>query len=115
MIKIKKQKILGRGGRGGGRGRFVGSRVRGGYRNFNSNNNRSKRQGLKSYPHGYGPDRQTVEFTKVKKHIILKIQSEFVNGSDISESIPKGYILYLSKQILIKMISTEDKTSKAES
>ena len=49
-----------------------------------------------------------VTFTKVKEHLILKIQSEFVNGSDIEESIRKGFILDLMKEILIKRIPTKD-------
>ena len=47
-------------------------------------------------------------FTKVKERLILKIQSEFVNGSDIAESIRKVVILYLIKEITVKMTSTED-------
>ena len=42
----------GRGGLGGGRGRFVSGRGRGGRRNFNRSNNRNKKQELKFYPHG---------------------------------------------------------------
>ena len=38
----------------------------------------------------------------------MKIQSESVNRSDIAELIFKGEILYLSKKIVIKRISTED-------
>ena len=47
-------------------------------------------------------------FNKVKEHLILKIQCEFVNGINIAESIHKGDILYLSKEILIKRILTVD-------
>ena len=58
---------------------------------------------------------QTTRFTKLKEHSVLKIQSEFLNGSDIVESIRKGVILYLSKEIRIKRISTEYKPIRAES
>ena len=44
-------------------------------------------------------------FTKVKEDIVLNIQSEFVYGSDNKESIRKGAILDLSKEILIKKTS----------
>ena len=54
-------------------------------------------------------------FTKVKENLTLKIQSEFMNRSDIEESIRKRVILYLSKEITIKRIFTENEPSKAES
>ena len=73
-----------RGGHGGGIGRTGSGRGRGGRRNFNSSNNQNKRQEFKIYPHGIGPDRKTWTFTKVKEHITLNIQSEFVHGSDIA-------------------------------
>ena len=38
---------------------------------------------MKFYPHGNGTDRYTAKFTEVKEHIILRIQSEFLNGIDI--------------------------------
>ena len=47
--------------------------------------NKNKRQELKIYLIESGPDQQTATFTKVEENIILKIQSEFLNGSDISE------------------------------
>ena len=71
-------------------------------------------QELKFYPHGTGPDQQTATFTKMKENLILKIQSEFVNGIDIAESIRKGAILYLSKDIMIKRISTEYEPRRAD-
>ena len=70
---------------------------------------------MKFYPRGTGLDRQTEKFTKVKQYLILKIKSEFVNGSDISESICKEVILDLSKEMPIKRISTEDKPSRVGS
>ena len=51
-------------------------------------------------------------FSATVKNIILLIQSEFLNGSDIEESIQKGEILDLSKEISIKGISTEDEPSR---
>ena len=75
-----------------GRERFVVGRGRGGRRNFNIGNNQNKRQELKFYLHGNRQDQQTENFTKVKEHIILNIQSKSVNGSDITESILKGAI-----------------------
>ena len=54
--------------------------------------------------HGTVLNLQTATFTKVKEHILLKIQSEFVNGNYIAESICKELILYLSKEIPIKSI-----------
>ena len=63
---------------------------------------------MKSYPHGTIPDQQMETLTKVKDHIILKIQSEFVNESNISESIHKGMLFDLRKDIPIKRIPTED-------
>ena len=77
---------------GVGRGIFARDKGRGVWRNFNISNNQNKRQYLKCYPHGTGLDCQREKFTKVKEHLILKIQSEFLNGSDISESIRKGVI-----------------------
>ena len=79
-----------RGGRGVSRGRLVSGRGSGGQRNFNSSNKRNKRKDLKCYPHRTGTDQQTEAFTKVKEYLILNIQSEFMNGSDIAESICKG-------------------------
>ena len=38
----------------------------------------------------------------MKEHLILNIQNEPVNGSDILELISNGLILDLSKEILIK-------------
>ena len=58
--------------------------------------------------------RQTEMFTKVKENIILNIKSEFVYGSDTEESIHKGAILDLSKEILIKKTSAEDELIRAE-
>ena len=66
------------------------------------------------YPHGNGTDLQTASFNNVKEHLILNIQSEFLNGSDIVESIHKGVILYLSNKIPIQRISEEDEPSGAE-
>ena len=43
------------------------------------------------------------------------IQSEFLDGNDISESINKRVILYLSKKIPIKRILAEDGQIRAES
>ena len=54
-------------------------------------------------------------FTKVKKHLILNIQSEFVNGSDIAEPISKGAIIDLSKEINIKKTFTEYEPSREKS
>ena len=51
----------------------------------------------------------------VKENIILKIQSEFVNRSDIPESIRKGVNLGLSKDILIIKIPREYEPTRAES
>ena len=100
--------MYGRGGSVGGRGGLGSVRGRDVWRKFDSNNNRNKRQELQFYPHGAAPDRQMATFTKVKERLILKIQSEFVNGSDIAESIRKVVILYLIKEITVKMTSTED-------
>ena len=57
--------MSGRGGRGGGRGIIDSSSGRGGRRKFNSSSNQTKRQEMKIYPHGTGPDQQTAAFTKV--------------------------------------------------
>ena len=92
-----------RGGRGGGRGRSGNGIGRSGWRNFNSSNNQNNRHELKFYPRGTGPDQQTESFTKVREHLILNLQSEFVNGCSIAESIQKGEILDLSKEISIKI------------
>ena len=81
--------MFGREGRVGVRGRFGSGRGSGDQRNFNISNNLNKRQELKFYPNGTGPDQQMSVFTKVKEHLILKIQSEFLNGSYIAESILK--------------------------
>ena len=86
-----------------GRGRIGSVRGRSGRIKFNSSNNQNKRQDLKFYPHRTGTYLQKPTFTKVKEHLILKIQSEFLNGSDISESIRKGVILDLSKETPIKI------------
>ena len=32
------------------------------------------------YPRGTGPDKHTAMFTTVKDHLIIKIQSEYLNG-----------------------------------
>ena len=45
--KKREKKMSGRGGHGGGIGIFVSVRRRGGYKTFNSSNNRNKRQDLK--------------------------------------------------------------------
>ena len=74
-----------RGGRGGGGGRIGSWRGGGGQINFNISNNQNKIQELKIYPHETGPDQQTETFTKMKERNILKIQNEFVNGSDVVE------------------------------
>ena len=37
------------------------------------------------YPHVNGLYKQTATFNKVKENLVLNIQSEFVNGSDIAE------------------------------
>ena len=66
------------------------------------------------YPHRTVPDQHTAKFTIGKEYLILKIQSEFVNGSDISESIRKGVILYLSKEIPIKRILTEGEPNRVD-
>ena len=58
------------------------------------------------YPRGTGQDKHTAMFTTVKEHLIIKIQSEFLNGIDISESMLKGVILYSSKEIPIKSTPT---------
>ena len=81
--------MSGRGGHRGGRGIIYSGRGFGGRRNFAIRNNQNKSQELKFYPHGTGLDRQTAEIIKVKYHIILKIKSKFLNGSDIEESIHK--------------------------
>ena len=52
---------------------------------------------------------------KVKEHQVLKIESEFLNGSDITESIRKGVVLDLRKKIPIKGISREYELIRAES
>ena len=77
---------------GGIGGIFGNGRRRSDQRNFNSRNNQNKRQELKFYPHGTGPDRQMMAFTKVKEHLILKIHVGILNVSDIEESIRKGVI-----------------------
>ena len=51
----------------------------------------------------------------MKEHLNLKFQIEFVNGSDIEESICKGLILDLSKERPIKKILTKDEPIRAES
>ena len=51
----------------------------------------------------------------MKENILLKIESEFVNGSIIVESICNGVILDLSNEVPIKRILTEDETSRVES
>ena len=81
--------MSGRGGHRGGRGIICSGGGFGGRRNFAIRNNQNKSQELKFYPHGTGLDRQTAEIIKVKYHIILKIESKFLNGSDIEESIHK--------------------------
>ena len=81
----RKRKVSGRGAHGGGRGIIDSNIGCSGWRNFNNSNNQNKTQELKFYPHGTGPDWQTATFTKVKENIILKTQSEFVNGSNIIE------------------------------
>ena len=96
------------GGCGGGRGIFGRGRGRGGRRNFNRSNNQNNIQELKFYPHGTGPNQQMATFTKVKENLIIKIQIEFLNGIDIAESILKGVILYLIKEIPIKSMLSED-------
>ena len=73
------------GGHGGRRGRIGSGRGHGHQINFNSSNNWNKRQEMKIYPHGTGLDWQTAIFTKFKGYLILNIESEFVNGSDIAE------------------------------
>ena len=113
--KREETEISQRSGRVGGRGRFGSGRGRGGRWKFNRINNWNKRQELKFYLHGTGPDWQTAAFTKLKEHLILKIQSEIVNGSDISESIHKGVNLYFSNEIPVKRISTEDELSSTDS
>ena len=50
----------------------------------------------------------------MKYHLTLRIQSEFVDGSEFAESIQKEVILYLIKDILIKSIPAEEETSRAE-
>ena len=108
MDKWNKEKITRRVERGGRNGIFGSGRGRNGWRNFNRSKIQNKGKDLKIYLHVTGTDQQTAKFTKVKEHLILNIQSVFVSESDISESIPKGAILHLSKEILIKKISTED-------
>ena len=110
----RKRNISRNGVHGGGRGRFDSNRVCSGWKYFSSSNNQNMWQELKCYPHGTGTDQQTEAFTKVKEYLILNIQSEFVNGSDISESIRKGVISYLIKEIPIKRILLEDEPSRAE-
>ena len=97
--------MSGRGGRRGGRRIFYSIKVRSVWRNFNNSNRKHKRQDLKFYPHVARTDWQMEKFTKVKKYIILNIQSEFLNGIDTLESIRKGSILYFSKEIPIKKTS----------
>ena len=70
---------------------------------------------MKFYLNGTGPDLQTATFTKVKEHLVLKIQIEFVNESDVAEPICNVAILDLSKEILIKKISIEDELRRVES
>ena len=87
--------MSGIGGRQGGRGIISSGRGLGVRRNFNSSNNLNKRQELNFYPHGTGTDRHTATFTKMMENPILKIQSEFLNGSDIAIFFPrKGLILF---------------------
>ena len=70
--------MSGRGGHVGGIVRLGRGRGRSGRRNFNSSNNRNKRQEMKFYPHGTGPDQQAEKFTKVGELLMLKIQGEFL-------------------------------------
>ena len=104
--------------RGGGcryvRRIIVSGRGRGGQKNFSTSNNWNNNQELKFYPNGNGTDLQTSFFNKVKEHLTLNIQSEFLNRSDIVFSIRKGVILDLSKEIPIQRISEEDEPSGAE-
>ena len=58
---------------------------------------------------------QMADFTKVKDNPILNIQSEFVNGSDITQSMHKRVILDLSKKIMIRRTPKEDEPGRAES
>ena len=83
--------------RGGGKGRLGSGRGCGGQINLNISNNINKRQEPKFYLHGTGSDIPISTLTKVKDRLILEIQSEFVNGINLIESIRKGEILYLIK------------------
>ena len=105
--------MSGRRGHEGGRGRLGSGRGRGGKRNFNRSKNNNNKQELKFYLHRTGPDQQTASCTKVKEHLILNNQSEFVNVSEITESICKGVISYSSKEIPIKIISKEEEPIRA--
>ena len=49
----------------------------------------------------------------MRENIILNIQSKFVNGSDISESIRKGAILDLINKIPFERITAEDEPISA--
>ena len=72
----KERETISRGtGREGIRGRIESNRGNDERRNFNIRKNISKSQYLKFYPHETGPDQQTATFTKLKEHMILKIQS----------------------------------------
>ena len=73
-----------RGGHRVGRERLCSGSGRSGQRNLNSSNKLNKRPELTIYPYGTKTDQQTEMFTKVKEHLILKIQSEFFNESDIA-------------------------------
>ena len=70
---------------------------------------------IKIYLHGARPDIKTATFTKLKEHLILNIKSEFLNGSDIAESICKGEILDLSREITVERILTEYEVIREES
>ena len=70
---------------------------------------------MKFYPHVNGQDIQTAKFTKVKESQNFNFLSEFLNISDIAESIRKGDILDLGKETPIKKISTEDEPGRTES
>ena len=83
--------MSGRGGHRGRRGRFGSGRGSGGWKSFSNSNNRKKRHELKFYPHENGPNQQTETFTKVKEHILLKIQNEFVNGIDIGNQSTRDW------------------------
>ena len=90
--KWKKGKMTRRVGCGGWIWIFGSGRGSNGQRDFNRTKSQNKGKDLKIYLHGTGTDQQMANFTKVKEHLILNIQSVFVSRSDISESIPKGDI-----------------------